>query len=134
MSGILGRLVGRRRRPSLGRRESLSACPWRAPVVRTVDRPDGGAIVTVQAPCGRVQRLLTGAATHERTYGLDRYGREVLEACDGRRTVRNIVDRFAAAHKVSLAEAQKAVAAFLRTLVSKGLIVMEVRRPRRGRA
>jgi hypothetical protein len=100
--------------------------------VRTQDRPDGGAIVTVTVPSGRWHKLLSGATTHERTYGLDRYGREVLEACDGKRTVRNIMDRFAAAHKVSAAEAEKAVAAFLRTLLGKGLIVMEVPRSQRG--
>jgi len=79
----------------------------------------------------RWQRLLGAGSQTERSFGLDAYGREVFEACDGKRSVRAINRRFAKAHRIALAEAEMAVAAFLKTLLAKGLVAMEIDAPRR---
>jgi hypothetical protein len=100
-------------------------------MLRREDRPDGGVLVTVEVQCRRAYRLLTGRATREHTFGLDKYGREVLDACNGARRVKDIIRRFADAHKISAAEAELSVTAFLRTLLTKGLIVMDVPHARR---
>lgn len=123
-------LFRRDKRPALGRSAALAARPVRAPSVRVVDRPDGGVNVTVEVLRPSWQRLL-GAGRHaERTFGLDAVGREVYEACDGKRTVARLVREFGRRRKCGRAESELAVTTFLETLVRKGLVVLAVpRRP-----
>lgn len=107
----------------------MSARPRQAPIVRTEERPDGGANVTVLIRRPVWQRWIGGSHVAERTFGLDAYGREVFEACDGKRSVQAIVRRFARQHKLSRAEAEMSVTTFVRTLLGRGLLVIEVDRP-----
>jgi hypothetical protein len=107
-------------------RRSMSARPAQAPRVRAAEREGGGLMVTVRLERPRWQRFLGGELTMERTFGLDAAGREVYEWCDGRARVADLVARFAADHRLHVAEAETAVTMFLRTLLGKGLIVMEV--------
>ena len=65
-----------------------------------------------------------------RTYELDRLGRGVFDACDGRRSVEAIVERFATERRVHFHEARGLVSDYLRTLVEKRLIVVIL--PNRG--
>ena len=95
---------------------------------RSEMRDNGGALVTVMLDSPRWVRFIGGKSTIERSYGLDRFGMQVYEACDGKSTVRRIVKRFAADNGVGPAEAELAVSRFLKTLMAKGLIVMEVAR------
>jgi hypothetical protein len=60
----------------------------------------------------------------ERGVGLDRLGREVWEACDGKRTAERLIEEFAARHHVTFHEARVSVLAFLRELTRHGAIVM----------
>ena len=53
---------------------------------------------------------------------LDELGTEVWEMVDGRRTVREIVADFAAAHRLEPREAEVSVTHFLRMLGQRGLI------------
>jgi hypothetical protein len=69
--------------------------------------------------------------SRERAISLDRLGSEVWQACDGRRTVQEIVDLFAAAHDLTFHEARLSVTAFLRLLTRRGLVVV-VGRPKAG--
>ena len=57
--------------------------------------------------------------------GLDKLGTEVLELCDGSRRVEEIVDEFAAKHRLTFHESRVAVTGFLRSLVQRGLIAIE---------
>ena len=111
---------------AIDREAALSARPAQTPAERVEDRRDGGCLVTIRCLRPRWQRWLGGGPTAARTFGLDAVGREVYEACDGRRSVREIVADFAAAHSVSPAEAELSVTAFLRTLVAKGVAVIAV--------
>ena len=116
--------------PSAARhRRSMSARPTRAPRVRAAQREDGGLLVTVLLQRPRWQRFLGGQDTMERSLGLDAVGRQVYEWCDGRSTVAELVRRFAREKQVHPAEAEAAVTTFLRTLVHKGLVVMEIEKP-----
>ena len=110
----------------LDRTSALSGRPRPAPILSRKDRPDGGVNVTVMVRRPGWSRLLGGAASAERTFGLDAFGREVLEACNGKRSVGAIVGRFAKAHQVSRAEAELSVTRFLKTMMTKGLVMMEV--------
>ena len=72
------------------------------------------------------QRML-GADQHcNRSYGLDAYGRDVYGDCNGKAGVRAIIKRFAKRHAVSKPEAEKAVTLFIKTMMSRGLIAMEL--------
>jgi len=98
----------------------------RIPPVKTEMRDNGGALITVMLDSPRWVRFIGGKSKARRSYGLDRFGRQVYEACDGKTGVRRIVKRFAADNGLGLAEAELAVSGFLKTLMAKGLIVMEV--------
>lgn len=55
---------------------------------------------------------------------LDSAGSAVLDLCDGRRTVEQIIEAFAREHKLSFREAQLAVTEFLRQLVKRGIVAI----------
>jgi hypothetical protein len=67
-----------------------------------------------------------GATTNhaEKNFELDYFGSEIYDACNGQIDVQTVIKKFAAAHNLSWAEAEIAVTKFLRTLMSRGLIVM----------
>lgn len=106
---------------------ALRARPHKLPPVQRESK-DGKLYVTVQFNRPRWQQLLGAGVTCRRTFGLDTYGQRVYESCDGKRTVRDVIRRFAAATHVSVPEAEMAVTQFMRTLLSKGLIAMEMER------
>lgn len=115
------------RRKVIDREQALSGHPVRLPFIRREPREDGGLKVTVQFERPRWQKRLGANGHIQRTFGMDRYGRAVYEACDGRTDVRGIARGFASRHRVSVAEAELSVTAFLRTLVTKGLVAVRVR-------
>jgi len=55
---------------------------------------------------------------------LDRPGTEVLDLCDGRRTVEEVVERFSRTHKLSFREGQVAVTQFLSDLLRRGIVAL----------
>ena len=113
------------RRPKLDRKAALGSCPRKMPAVRKEKR-DKKLYVTVELQRPSWQRLLGADRICRRTFGLDAYGREVYAYCNGRRPVDQIVKRFAKAHSLSLAEAEVSVTTFLKTLVARGLVGIEV--------
>ena len=99
--------------------------PRRTPCESRDRREDGGLDITVLIRKPRWHRLLGDRRTHEsKRYELDTYGRQVYEACNGRRTVAQIIRAFADENHVSQAEAELAVTTFLRTLAGRGLVVL----------
>lgn len=108
---------------AIDRDTSMSVCPIRRPAVKTEEK-NGKRYVTIEFERPRWQRML-GADEHcRRTFGLDAYGQEVYDGCDSQTPVRKIVERFAATHHLSVAEAEMSVTAFLKTLLSKGIVVV----------
>lgn len=127
-------MPGRRQRKhgntQAARNAALQGRPHQVPPVRQ-ETKDGKLYVTVTFERPRWQRLLGGERLSERTFGLDRYGQRVYASCDGKRTVRQVIKHFATKARVSVPEAEMAVTKFLRTLLSKGLIVMEMDKERK---
>lgn len=111
----------------VARNAAMRARPFQAPPVRTEEK-DGKCYVTIRFIRPRWQRMLGSDETCERAFGLDPYGRIVYESCDGKRTVQQIIKRFAGKVHVSIPEAEIAVTKFMQTLMKKGLIVMEMDR------
>ena len=118
--------MARRASDALSREWALGGRPLGLPTLSTEERRDGGLLVTVMLAPRGWRRWLGGRGSIRRSFGLDRCGRQVYEACDGQRTIAAIVERFGAANRVSPAEAEMVVTAFLKTLMAKGLVAMEV--------
>jgi len=107
------------------RAAAMKAKPHRRPPISTEEKDDK-LYVTVSFSRPRWQRLLGADEDCQRTFGLDDYGRRVYDSCDGKLTVQGIIKRFSKATQVSQPEAEMAVTKFLKTLLSKGLVVMEM--------
>lgn len=123
---------GRCKSPAPTRGESLDAIPAPNPSVER--KTEGGRTVLVlrssaePSAGSRLARWLATAAggTRERRFALDDLGVEVFGMIDGRRRVREIVDRFADRHGLNRREAELTVAAFIRMLAQRGLVVVGV--------
>jgi hypothetical protein len=57
---------------------------------------------------------------------LDALGASVWQACDGQRTVAQVVDHFASTERLSFHEARVAVTQYLRSLIQKGALAIEM--------
>lgn len=126
-------MAAAKQRSGIDRDTALKGRPHRVPPVGAEERDGGGLLVTVELQRKGWQRWLGFPKLIRRSYGLDAVGRQVYDACDGRTTVRRIVRRFAEANRLNIAEAELAVTTFLKTLIGRGIIVMEVDRERPNR-
>ncbi len=122
-------LFGPKRR--IPRRAALGGRPLRLPAETVAELDGGGVEVAVRLPRPKWQTWLGAERTAVQRFELDELGREVYDGCDGRTEVRALVKRFARRHAVSLAEAELSVTQFLRTLMERGLVGMEMDRQAR---
>lgn len=126
-SGVKDSRPKRKKKPGLTRDEALDATPVRLPTVREEPLGDGdGLRVTVRLAPARWRRFLGSGGEVTRSYELDAFGRDVYRWCDGRTPVRALVSRFAERHHLGRAEAEMSVTQFLNTLMSRGLVAMEI--------
>ncbi|MFC1462072.1 PqqD family protein [Verrucomicrobiota bacterium] len=117
---------GRKKGPELSRTVALRARPVRVPVKSTKVDSKGEMHVTMEYERPRWQQRLGGTEKCERTFVLDKLGREVYELCNEKRNVKQIVEEFVKEHKVSSAEAEYSVTTYLKTLLKKDLVAMVV--------
>jgi hypothetical protein len=113
-------------RKEVERGAALRARPEQVGGVRREERDNGGLLVTVSLPRPPWMRWFTVSDTVERSFGLDILGREVYEACDGKTSVKSLIRDFARRHTVTLPEAETSVTQFLKTMMTKGLVMMAV--------
>lgn len=59
-----------------------------------------------------------------RSVSLDQIGVDLLDLCDGKRTVENIIEEFAIENKLSFREAQLPVTQFLTSLTEHGILAV----------
>lgn len=112
----------------LTRNAALDGRPHPMPVTRREEQDDGSLKIVVRLTRSRWQKWFGAPPEFDRTMWLDVLGREVYEACDGKRLVIDIVKGFADKHTVSIAESERAVTTYLKTLMGKGLIGMKLER------
>jgi len=62
--------------------------------------------------------------SESRRVQLDPLGAALFEMCDGRRTVEEIIERFAVSNLLSFRESQLAVVSFLQLLTARGLVAL----------
>ncbi|MBW1989877.1 MAG: PqqD family protein [Deltaproteobacteria bacterium] len=115
--------------PRLSRDRALSAVVEKNREVEEEPR-EKGIILTYQVVYkpwfARLARRMGLAGDQARTkrLELDAMGRAVWDMVDGRRTVKNIVDKFERDFQVLPAEAEASVTVFLRELGKRGLVGM----------
>ena len=108
-------------------RRTLEAVPIRNSAARLVERGEGELCLAV--PVRRPRWMVPPISwvvplAAERRVRLDRLGCEVWDLCDGRRSVEEMVDAFAARHALSFHEARVAVTGYLRELLRRGLLAV----------
>lgn len=112
----------------LKRETALDARPVRREVLETSHDADGSLRLTLEFGRPRWQCRLGAPPVTRRTFVLDEIGAEVYEDCDGSNSVSALAGKFAGRYKVSLAEAEYSVSEYLKTMMKKGLVNMEVDR------
>ncbi len=88
---------------------------------------DGGALAKI--PMRRPRWLVPPISwvlpfSYRRRIRLDAVGADVLNLCDGINRVETVIEKFAAANKLSFREAQLPVTQFLQQLTERGLVVI----------
>ncbi len=106
--------------------QMLGSVPQRNTAV-VFERKKGGLLASV--PIRRPRWLVPPISwvipwSPYRRVQLDEVGSEVLDLCDGARTVEEVIEKFAEDHKLSFREGQVAVTAFLRELLSRGIVAI----------
>lgn len=109
------------------REDAFDARPLAAKIFECHELPDGGARIVIGCKATRMQRfLLRLPEIVKREFELDAYGMEILGMCDGQKSVRHLVKKFARTHNLNPQEAQQAIVTFLQSMIRKGLVVMVV--------
>jgi hypothetical protein len=112
----------------INRETALDARPVRRAALETARDADGALRLAFDFARPSWQCRLGAPAKARRTFVLDELGAEVYELCDGKNSVGSIAEMFAVRHKVSLGEAEHSVSEYLKTMLKKGIIMMEVDR------
>lgn len=111
----------------LTRDQALRARPVTARILRREPLDAGGERLTVPfTPTGLQKFFFRHSEGMTKKFDLDVFGLEVLAMCDGRKSVRHVVDTFARRHNLHAAEAERAVTTFLQIMMRKGLVAMAV--------
>jgi hypothetical protein len=116
---------GGRRKPTHD--QMLRAVPYRNEKLELRRGADGGCVATV--PVRRPRWLVPPVSwllpfSSVRRVELDSVGAEVLDLCDGKRSIESIIENFAANHKLSFREAQLPISSFMQQLVERGLVAI----------
>ncbi len=106
----------------------LQAVPHRNRAM-SVEELEGGILVTIpmRRPWwSRGPMRLVFNISKNRRIQLDTIGGYVLSLFDGRRTVEKVINKLMRRHKLSFQEARVSVYQFVRMLMQRGVIVVEV--------
>jgi len=111
----------------VGTSEFLRARPYKNETATVRPGRDGGALVEV--PLNRPRWLVPPISwivpySTVRRVQLDGLGMAVLNMCSGSNTVENIIEKLAAANKLSFREAQLSVTQFLQQMTERGLVAI----------
>jgi hypothetical protein len=112
-------------KPRVSRQDLLNVAPVRNPEARAEELDDGSLIVRIPVRPRRIVRWLIRedpARPMLRSFEMDTLGRQTWDLCDGKRSVRRVIEQFAEKNKLNLREAEVSILAYLETLTSRGLV------------
>ena len=116
--------------PRLSKQSALAAIPVQNSEVTTEITASGHILirypVTLRPWMAKVLQRFKGTPPQIRfrKLQLDNLGTDVWQMIDGKRTVQDIIDKFAQIHQLQSAESESAITQFLRDLGKRGLIGM----------
>lgn len=114
-------------KPRLTIEQTLAAKPVRSSLATTSRADDVGGRVTLPIRGARWAWFLRDAPEAKKTFELDPIGLFVWDQCDGKTSVRRIIQQLAERYNLTLREAEVSTRQFLHTLARKGLIVLAVK-------
>jgi hypothetical protein len=117
----------RKKRTEPSRSDLLAAVPIRHPAASEQAQDSGALLLAVPLPRSRAARWLTLGNNRPviRKFELDERGAEVWRMIDGRTTVRALIESLAEQHRLNLREAEVAMLSYLRTLLSRGIVLLQ---------
>lgn len=120
----------RKKAPALSKKEALNTLPIRNPYVEWEKTEDGEVLIKVPRRKDWLGKLLAFifAPPETRQVSLDKIGSLVWDLSDGQHSFEDIVRAVSKNYKVTRREAEIGVAAFLRELGKRKLIVLAVRK------
>ncbi|HIE09863.1 MAG TPA: PqqD family protein [Armatimonadetes bacterium] len=125
--------LGLGRRRSLTREQVLSSIPVRNPKLEWKRTIDGKVIVVVRRRddwLGKLVGVLFCVPEMKEVVLSDRIGSEVWEMCDGKHTIRKMVERIARRYKLTEREAEVSLVTFLNRMARRGMVFFLV--PKEG--
>jgi hypothetical protein len=135
----MGLLFWKKKTPALTRDESLDAVV--APLSGVEPREDEKGLVTLVVPfqASPMVRKISGwlgaaPGAGERKIELDEVGSFVWRMFDGKTPVREMIRRLAEKHKLNRKDAEVSLTTFVRTLASRKLVAVVVRKNERGKS
>ena len=119
-------LFRQREKPYLDRRQSLAGIPVLNAGVQYRNEDNGRRVLSAQGPSrvGWMNRFRP--AVDQREFELDEFGAYVVEQIDGDRSVLDIVDDFQRQFGMSRRESELGVVAFVKMLMQRHLLSVNV--------
>jgi len=120
----------RRKQPQISKKQALNAIPICNRQVKTERDEHGNVVLTISRRADAWGKLLGKIffTPPSRRLVLDEIGTYVWERCDGRHTVRALIDSLSKRYKLNRREAEISLTTFLRSLGQKGLVAFAVER------
>lgn len=109
------------------REEALNAVPIEIPAIAK-EKKHNKLMITLEFERPKWQQILGSDQKCRKTFALDNLGREVYELCNGKNTVLKIIKIISKNYQISIAEAEISVTTFIKTLMSKGLIAIQIKK------
>jgi len=120
------------KKPKITKEQALEAVPFQNPRVEVEREASGKLILTVKVRRTPAMTLVSRLffTPPQKRVALDQIGSWVWQRCDGKRTVRQLIDELGRRYKLNPREAEISLTTFLRSLGQRGLIVLAV--PKNG--
>lgn len=117
-----------RRKPKFTKAQALETVPFQNPNVQAERDEQGNLILALKVRRTPAASLLSKIffTPPQRRVALDQMGTWVWQRCDGKRTVRGLIDELARRYKLNPREAEMSLTTFLRSLGERGLVVLAV--------
>lgn len=117
----------RRKQQPPNRAGLMSAVAVPNPAIEALPREDGSLELRVPIPKTRLARWVSGNDRPVvRRFELDRLGAAAWRMVDGTKSVRRLIEEFAAEQQLNLREAEVAMLTYLRTLSARGIMMLAV--------